>query len=202
MAIVNLLKASFTGKLGQVVGAKWKNKSTIRTYTKPAYTNTPAQQVVREAFKDISSYVALFTDQLKPYSALNTKGMSLRNAIIQLNKGMIMTVPIDFTALELSRGGLPLAEDIKVSATGPIITPTVTWKKAFGATISFRAKVIVIACNKAQNYAHVEVADNDAETLTFSTPVPGTADTDIFAYVLDYRGSSKIASPSVHVGKI
>lgn len=202
MAIVNLLKASFTGKVGQIVGAKWKNKATIRTYTKPAYTNTPAQQVVREAFRDISSYVALFSDQLKPYSALNTKGMSLRNAIIRLNKSKIMTVPVDHTALMLSRGGLPIAENFNINKTTSTNILTCTWDKAVGATISMKAKIVVVACNKTQNFAHVEVADNSVETLTFNTALPASADTEIFFYVLDYRGSSKIASPSAFAGQI
>ena len=89
MGKMNLLKANWEGKVGQTVGAKWKNKSTIRTYTKPSNPDTAAQQSVRTVFGDMTSFVALFADQIKYLSALDTAGQSVRNAIIQANKDQI-----------------------------------------------------------------------------------------------------------------
>ena len=74
MGKMNLLKANWEGKVGQTVGAKWKNKSTIRTYTKPSNPNTSGQQSVRGVFAEMTSFVAMFADQIKYLSALNTAG--------------------------------------------------------------------------------------------------------------------------------
>ena len=89
MGVMNLLKADWKGKVGQTVGAKWKNLSTIRTYTKPSNPDTAAQQVTRSGFKEVSSFAALFSDQIKQLSALDTRGMSVRNAIISANSEMV-----------------------------------------------------------------------------------------------------------------
>ena len=57
MGKMNLLKANWEGKVGQTVGAKWKNKSTIRTYTKPSNPNTAGQQSVRGVFAEMTAQI-------------------------------------------------------------------------------------------------------------------------------------------------
>jgi len=198
MGLLNLLKANFTGRVGQVVGAKWKNKSTLRSYTKPAYTSTPAQQVIRQGFGEITSFVALFADQLKPLSAMNTKGMSLRNAIIKLNKDMISTGSLDPAELLISRGGLP-----NVASFVPAKKPsnagfTATWTPSVGVTISAKAKVVIVFVDDVNNFAIVGSALNSAGTIDITTPVPPTGSFEVYYYLLDYRGSSKISSVSKH----
>ena len=89
MGKMNTLKGNYIGKVGQTVGAKWKNLSTERVFTKPANPNTQAQQTVRSGFKAINAFVALFADQIRYKSALDTSGMSVRNAIVKLNKEMV-----------------------------------------------------------------------------------------------------------------
>lgn len=200
MGLLNLLKANWTGKVGQVVGAKWKNKSTIRSYTKPAYTNTPAQQIVRQGFGEVTSFVALFADQIRSLSALDTKGMSVRNAIIKLNKDMITAGSMTPADLLVSRGGLP-----KVSAfTGTIpagrTAINATWTAAVGATISDKARVVVIAADSDFNFAAVGYALNSAGTISIPCTVPVGSTPHIYYYLLDYRGSSRVASPSDYYG--
>ena len=75
MGILNLLKANYTGKVGQTVGAKWKDKSTIRTYTKPSNPDTAAQKQTRKGFGDVSTFIATFADQIKMYSSLDRKSV-------------------------------------------------------------------------------------------------------------------------------
>jgi hypothetical protein len=198
MGIMNLLKANWTGKVGQTVGAKWKNKSTIRSYTKPAYTNTPAQQIIRQGFKEVSSYLALFTDQIKSFSAINTKGMSVRNALLSINKDMITSGALDPASLIVSKGGLPVLSGVTASVAANHQSLTAAWTAVTGATISERAKVVVIAVNQDANFALTGTALNTAETITLSGQIPSGVDLQVYAYVLDYRGSSKVASVSIH----
>jgi len=179
-----------------MVGAKWKNKSTVRSYTKPAYTNTPGQQTVRQGFGEITSFVALFADQLKSFSALNTKGMSVRNAIIKLNKDMVSMGGLDESVLKISRGGLP-----NVAAFTPTLKSanggfSATWTPVQGVTITDKAKVIAVFVDPDNSFAAVGSALNSAGSLDLSVAVPASGSFHCYYYVLDFRGSSRVGSPS------
>jgi hypothetical protein len=199
MGIMNLIKANWTGKVGQVVGAKWKNKSTIRSYTPPAYTNTPAQQTVRGWFGEISAYVALFADQIKSLSALDTKGMSVRNAIIKLNKDQYDAGPLDPSTLKVSRGGLPAVTGLTASAPAGLSAITASWTPVQGVTISDKAKVVIIAVNDEENFAAVGSALNTAGTISIPAAVPPNTQLNIHYYLVDYRGSSRVGSTSGYI---
>lgn len=51
MAIQNILSGGFYGKLGEVVGQRWKNKRTLRSYVIPYDPKTPEQVENRNQFK-------------------------------------------------------------------------------------------------------------------------------------------------------
>ena len=194
MGILNLLKAAYSGKVGQTVGAKWKDKHTVRVYTIPTNPKTQAQETVRAGFKAISEYVALFADPLRTVSPLDTRGMSVRNAIMKLNKEMIAGDSFDAATLQISRGGLPVPElpsSVTVTGAGPI---SLSLTQVTGATITARAKIVVVAVNQTEKTAAVVVADNT--TASASIPLAfKTGDViNFYAYTLDYRGSSKVGS--------
>jgi len=199
MGLLNLLNGSFTGKVGQMVGAKWKNKATIRSYSKPAYTSTPAQQVIRAGFGEMTSFVALFADQIKSLSALNTKGMSVRNAIIRLNKDMISQGELTESDLLVSRGGLPNVEGMAITKLPSNAGITAAWTKKEGVTISDKARVVVIAVNQDANFAIAGFSLNEDEECTFNVQIPTTGTIHCYYYLLDYRGSSRVSSPSAYV---
>jgi len=198
MGVMNLLKANWSGKVGQTVGAKWKNKSTIRTYTKPSNPKTAAQMLVRKGFKEVSSFVALFTDQIKALSALNTRGMSVRNSIIKLNADMVAAGEIDETALLISRGGLPAPVIGTITATPSGNSMTAAWTPVTGATISTKALFVFVAVDKANNFAAVGSALNSAGTLTITTRLPAFDELHCYGYIIDFRGSAKVGSMSVY----
>jgi hypothetical protein len=198
MGVMNLLKANWTGKVGQTIGSKWKNKSTIRSFTKPAYTNTPAQQEIRAGFGEMTSFVALFAEQIKSLSALDTKGMSVRNAIIKLNKAQITTGALDPATLLLSRGGLPLVSGFSATVPAGLTSINATWTAAAGATISAKARVVVVVVDPASNFAAVGSALNSAGTLSIPATVPAGSTFQVYHYLIDYRGSTRVGSPSAH----
>ena len=196
MGKMNLLKANWEGKVGQTVGAKWKNKSTIRTYTKPSNPNTAAQQGVRGVFAEMTSFVALFADQIKYLSALNTAGQSVRNAIIQANKSQIMGASFDKTTLLISKGGLQkVAGESANASTGKI---TVTWTKPTATNFTANAKLIAVMVQPATGLVEVAEANANAETLT-GTMTFETGSGDAYVYYLDKRGSNKVASVSDYI---
>ena len=193
---MNLLKANWEGKVGQTVGAKWKNKSTIRTYTKPSNPNTAAQQGVRGVFAEMTSFVAMFADQIKYLSALNTAGQSVRNAIIQANKSQIMGASFDKTTLLISKGGLQkVAGEAAQANTGKI---TVTWTKPTATNFTANAKLIAVMVQPATGLVEVAEAAASAETLT-GTMTFENGSVDVYVYYLDKRGSNKVASASDYI---
>ena len=196
MGKMNLLKANWEGKVGQTVGAKWKNKSTIRTYTKPSNPNTAAQQGVRGVFAEMTSFVAMFADQIKYLSALNTAGQSVRNAIIQANKAQIMGASFDKTTLLISKGGLQKVAGESASATTGKIT--VTWNKPTATNFTANAKLIAVMVQPATGLVEVAEAAADAETLTGNMTFENGS-VDVYVYYLDKRGSNKVASASDYI---
>lgn len=193
MGKMNLLKANWEGKVGQTVGAKWKNKSTIRTYTKPSNPSTAGQQKVRGVFAQMTAFVALFADQIKYLSALNTAGQSVRNAIIQANKSQIDAGTFNKTTLLISKGGLQKVAGEAATASAGIVT--VTWNKPTATNFTANAKLIAVMAQPDSGLVEVVEADADEETLTGEmTFSAGTV--DVYVYYLDKRGSNKVASIS------
>lgn len=193
MGKMNLLKANWEGKVGQTVGAKWKNKSTIRTYTKPSNPSTAGQQKVRGVFAQMTAFVALFADQIKYLSALNTAGQSVRNAIIQANKSQIDAGTFDKATLLISKGGLQKVAGEAATASAGIVT--VTWNKPTATNFTANAKLIAVMAQPDSGLVEVVEADADDETLTGEmTFSAGTV--DVYVYYLDKRGSNKVASVS------
>ena len=193
MGKMNTLKGNYIGKVGQTVGAKWKNLSTERVFTKPANPNTQAQQTVRSGFKAINAFVALFADQIRYKSALDTSGMSVRNAIVKLNKEMVAGNSFTKANLIVSKGGLQkVAGEAATASAGKI---TVTWTKPTATNFTENAKLVAVMVQENSGMVEVAEAAADAQTLT-STLTFLTGTVDIYVYYLDKRGSNKIASIS------
>lgn len=193
MGKMNTLKGNYIGKVGQTVGAKWKNLSTERVFTKPANPNTQAQQTVRSGFKAINAFVALFADQIRYKSALDTSGMSVRNAIVKLNKEMVAGNSFDKANLIISKGGLQkVAGEAATASAGKVI---VTWTAPTATNFTENAKLVAVMVQESSGMVEVVEAAADAATLE-STLTFLTGDVDIYVYYLDKRGSNKIASIS------
>lgn len=198
MGKMNLLKANWEGKVGETVGAKWKNKKTIRTYTKPSNPNTQAQKNVRSAFKDITSFVALFADQIKYLTALNTSGMSVRNAIIKLNKTMIEGGTVNLSNLLISKGGLQKPTGVSALKAPDTKKVTVSWYTPTATNFTDDAKAVVVFVDATNGLAEVVTvtAKSGEATSTIEFEAEGTINT--FIYFLDKRGNAKVASGSIH----
>lgn len=195
MGKMNLLKGNWEGKVGETVGAKWKNKSTIRTYTKPANPNTAAQQSVRSVFAQMTSFVAMFADQIKYLSALNTAGQSVRNAIIQINKSMIADGTFNKANLLISKGGLQkVAGENAEAATKKV---KVTWNNPTATNFTTDAKLIAVMVQAESGLVDVVEAPATEGTTGVTSGVDfATGSVDVYVYFLDKRGSNKVASIS------
>lgn len=195
MGKMNLLKANWEGKVGQTVGAKWKNKSTIRTYTKPANPDTAAQQSVRSVFGDMTGFVALFADQIKYLSALNTAGQSVRNAIIQANKAMISAGTFTKANLIISKGGLQKVAGEAGEAVSNKVK--ITWTNPTATNFTANAKLIAVMVQPDSGLVDVVEGDANAGATGVTSAIDFEAGAvDCYVYFLDKRGSNKVASIS------
>lgn len=196
---MNLLKANWEGKVGETVGAKWKNKKTIRTYTKPSNPNTQAQRSVRSAFKSITSFVALFADQIKYLTALNTAGMSVRNAIIKLNKSLIEGGTINFSNLLISKGGLQKPRDGVATLQSDTNKISVTWETPTATNFTDDAKAVLVFVDTTNEIAEVVTATAKGARAESTLTYAASSSINIYLYFLDKRGNAKVASDSVHL---
>jgi hypothetical protein len=178
------------------VGAKWKDKSTIRSYTKPAYTDTPAQQVIRTGFGQLTHYLACFTAQLQGLSALNLRGQTIRNALVALNKDQVLAGELAPQQVKVSKGGLPPPSTMTATRSSPG-EYLISWTAVTGPIISTKAKVVIAAAVVDGSLGAVTSALNTDGAATLSLGDDGTKTVLIYAYLLDYRGSSKVGSTSV-----
>lgn len=197
MGKMNLLKGSWDGKVGETVGAKWKNKKTIRTYTKPSNPNTQAQQNVRSAFKTITSFVALFADQIRYKTALDVSGMSVRNAIIKLNKSMIEANNVDLKDLLISKGGLQKPISFSAEKDESSNAVKATWTKPTATNFTDEAKMVVVAVDAETQVIDVFEALASAGTASGTVSFADATDVQVYGYYLDKRGNAKVASNSV-----
>ena len=196
MATVNLLRASYEGKLGQTVGAKWKSSATIRTLAKPANPDTQKQQTVRTGFTQITQFVARFTDQLKYLSALQTRNMSVRNAIIKLNKDMLADGALVKADLLVSKGGLQKPAGVAASASSTGVT--VTWSDPTATNFTSDARAIIVLVVEDKDIAIVADEAVSAKTKTINVELSSGDVADVYVYYIDWRGSNKIGSDSVY----
>ena len=198
MGKMNLLKANWEGKVGETVGAKWKNKKTIRTYTKPSNPNTQAQKTVRSAFKDITSFVALFADQLKYLTALDTAGMSVRNAIIKLNKSLIELGNVNTSSLLISKGGLQKPTGVSALKDPGTKKVTVSWYTPTATNFTDEAKAVVVIVKADEGLAEVVTTTAKSGEATGQIEFETEGAINTFVYFLDKRGNAKVASNSVY----
>ena len=144
----------------------------------------------------MTSFVALFADQIKYLSALNTAGQSVRNAIIQANKTQIDAGTFDKSTLLISKGGLQkVAGETGTAAAGVV---TVNWSNPTATNFTENAKLIAVLVQPSSGL--VEVIEADAKALG-SPSVTGSivfenGTVDAYVYFLDKRGSNKVASIS------
>lgn len=197
MGKLKLIQGTWFGKVGELTGAKWKSVKTVRSYAIPSDPKTAAQEEVRTVFGDINAFVALFADQIKYLSGLDTKSQSVRNAIVKLNKDQIDAGAFDETTLLVSKGGLqkPISFAVTLDSTDKVVKAT--WTKPTATNFTDEAKAIIVAVDAENQVVDVMTAKFDDEEATGTVAFDATAKPQCYMYYLDKRGSNKIASLSV-----
>jgi hypothetical protein len=110
----------FSGKVGPVVGGKWKSIDYMRSYVIPANPNTPAQQTVRTKFSALIVYAkAVLTSLIHTYWDPFHSDMSGFNAFVSKNYHELGTGNVIDSSCVMSQGSLePLSSLVSATIVG------------------------------------------------------------------------------------
>ncbi|WP_010135835.1 DUF6266 family protein [Ochrovirga pacifica] len=168
----------FSGKVGNVVGSRWRGKNVMRSLPqRGSYVPTTKQEEQREKFKTVIGFLNPITEVLNAYfgspqgdrsRANMATSYHLKNAVVSSPQGMVM----DYEKVLISKGDLRGIDGGTVTA-GAAQTLTLGWQDNSGqgkATATDVLMVVVYAPEIEAYYSNTAVATRDATTVTVNLP--------------------------------
>lgn len=133
MILHNGILGKGTKKIGNIVGANWKNKNYVRSYVIPANPNSDLQKAQRARFKSNVEFVKGILGQIiQPYVDPFQRAMSGYNYFIKQNI-MQFEDPLVFTSVKLTWGQLYKPGWVSsVWQSMPNYHVTLTWETSLG----------------------------------------------------------------------
>lgn len=202
--ILQGILGGFSGKVGPVVGGKWKDIDYMRGYVIPENPNTPAQQTVRLKFAKMVLFArALLSMVLQPFWDPYHTDMSGFNAFISENYSTL-DGSNDLVATSLISKGTLETLHTNVStydtATGDIncqFTPDISGN---GEDTDL---VFIVAYDKNLEtfVTYTSAADRSTGQIIF-TWLTGKTATNVLTWVFAYRGTGAALVVSDSVGDI
>lgn len=179
----------FSGKVGAVVGAKWKSIWYMRGWVKPANPNSQGQQTQRTKMTVMVGYGRdLLTSILQPFWDPFYNTMSGFNAFVKENIGKLGTGNVIDLDCVMAKGNL---EGVAV-ITGTYSTgngnTTLTWDKAVSGNglVTDSIAVVVADVTGKKLYGFTPVATRDDENVIVVIP-SGLVATAVIVFAFFYR---------------
>jgi len=194
--------SAFRGKIGGVVGSKWKSIDVGRIYVVPSNPNTPAQQTVRERFSAVQAYASsLLSTLIQTYWDPFYNTMSGYNAFIGANYSLLSNTDTFDEDCVVSKGTLePLPSITSASVTGTTLTLT------FDETISGNGLATdVLKCvvhRVIPNTLHFCTSSQTRADSPATITVPSGTTDDDYVYVFLHRGTGSSFMVSDSLSKI
>lgn len=168
----------FSGKVGNVVGSRWRGKNVMRSLPQRGkYTATVKQEEQRQKFKVVIGFLSPIVDVLNSFfgSPQGDKSRSnlatsyhLKNAVVSTPLGMVM----DYEKVLISKGDLRGIDGGTITvAAGQALT--LGWQDNSGqgkATATDALMVVVYAPDLNLFYTNLSVATRDATTASVTLP--------------------------------
>ena len=152
MARLDMRKGTIIGKLGGMVGARWKETDYVRTLVTPTNPNTLAQQGVRTVFGTLIAWgKRIKVTVLDAHILPRPRNMTSLNAFIKFNKLMIKSGVYALENTKISSGSLPGISDLAAVAAAAANTVTVTWTGGQTGVALPTDPVVVVCYNKTQD---------------------------------------------------
>jgi len=181
----------FSGKVGPVVGGKWKDIDYMRSYVIPANPDTLGQQAVRAKFAALVAEARqLLSSVLQPFWDLFYSNMSGFNAWISQNYALADSDGILDENAVMAKGTL----ESSASSAGTYNATNGNVVLSYSATIigngltSDVAAIVVYDSSTGRMYIDTSAAtrDDGEAPITIET---GLTPGDLYAYVFFYRGT-------------
>jgi len=190
------------GKIGNVVGAQWKQSPYFRSYSVPANPNTTAQQAQRAKMAFLVWNARLILGSvINSYITPFQKAMSGYNRFVQMNIKNLSNPPTHDELL-LSEGQLEPTTSITTAtyatATGDF---QISWNNsvlANGDAADSAVAVIIDTVNRRAWVFDAEATRNDGDLI--DSIASGLTLADLAVYVFFHRGDGDMlmVSPSVY----
>lgn len=168
----------FSGKVGNVVGSRWRGKNVMRSLPQRGkYTPSEKQEEQRDKFKTVISFLSPLTDILNEYfgspqgdkSRYNlATSYHLKNAVESTALGMVM----EYSKVLISKGDLRGIDGGTVAAAAAQ-TLNFTWQDNSGqgkATATDAFMVVIYVPDLGMYYTNLDVATRDATTASITLP--------------------------------
>jgi len=206
MGIINQgILGAVKGKVGPVVGAKWKNIPYLRSYVVPAYTNTAAQAAQRSALTAVSNFARkMLTSIVQPLWNPKSSVMSGYNLFIKTNISKFVTP--DFyvtTGVLVADGNLEGIDDLSATYSTADGQIAINWSDNSGTNDALGSdKLYLVICDKTGAIfaagmlsGVTDIRETEAKTA-FATPGKTASDILVFAGFYRGTGSALVFSPS------
>jgi hypothetical protein len=174
-------------KVGGVVGSQWKNRNTLRAYSKPANPNTVSQQAQRGKMSLAVAYIKpIVGTVLNVYADKFEREMSAFNRFIKNNIAKFVD-PIDYSTMALFTGKIaPLTLEACIY-DGGTDTATFNWSSDLGTNGSLTDFVMAIVYNKDNGQWYYASANVQRTLETIDVLVPGAVYSNLIGYIWLYR---------------
>jgi hypothetical protein len=199
----------FSGKVGNVVGAKWKGIDTMKIKpSKVSNPKTPGQLDQRTRFSTTLGFLKPITDFLKVGFRHYAKRMSAFNAAMSYNlqnaiTGSYPNYSIDYSEALVSRGTLTPGADGAVSST-TAGTVTVTWSDNSGngsALSSDKSMIIVYNPTRGEAVSLMTGPQRSVETASVTVPDDYTGET-VYVYLTFINAEGSKVSNSIYCSSV
>jgi hypothetical protein len=199
MGNIDFRTGDLTGKLGGLVGARWKQSPYTRRYVVPANPRTDGQMAVRDSWAFLVAIGRRINSTiLKLFTLPKPKAMSAFNRFMQINKWFIDTHPDIFESVKIATGGLyilPITSIVASEATGTVV---VNWP----VTMQGEAKVddiaIIVVFNDTQDsYGFSTTVERSVGTA--SVVLDGVVTNEVHVWMFFVQGT-ELSSESKYEG--
>lgn len=194
----------FSGKVGPVVGGKWKDIDYMRGYVTPANPNTAGQQTVRAKFSAlVAVYRQILSTIIQPYWDMFYTNMSGCNAWIKENYALASSAGVIDENAIMSKGTLQATDGLVFTYNAGTGAADLSWRDNTGegnALGTDSVGVVVLNPSQQKLTTHFEAVTRTSGTVSLTLSV-GLDDPGLIAYLFFFRGtgSEMIVSDSVGV---
>jgi len=189
--ILNGILGGFSGKVGPVVGGKWKDIDYMRSYVVPANPNTPNQQTVRAKFKKLVEFGrVLIPALLSVYWDPFLSGMSGFNKWISLNYSKLQTGNVLNETAVMCKGTLEPTSTVTGTYSSIPGTVTTTWNHSVFGNGELTDNVAVVIYDKVNGHFWIDVGHATRNSTNVVTTITtNLTAANVYVYVFFYRGT-------------